>query len=88
MHTFNSSLTCARATSTVSSFILLFSPRYQQQVSQVDAVGDQIAMLQQQRDANSSNQDYRNLEQQALKLHKQMQGLVSAYSLLNLGQSV
>jgi hypothetical protein len=45
-------------------------------------------MLQQQRDANSSNQDYRNLEQQALKLHKQMQGLVSAYSLLNLGQSV
>jgi hypothetical protein len=43
----------------------------------VDAIGDQIAMLQQQRDANTFNQDYRALEQQALKLHKHMQGLVS-----------
>ena len=49
--------------------------RYQQQVGQVDAIGDQIAMLQAQRDANTFNHDYRQLEMSAVKLHKQMQGL-------------
>ena len=46
---------------------------YQQQSAQVDAIQDQIAMHQAQRDANSYNQDYRALEAQATKLHKQMQ---------------
>jgi len=54
---------------------LQLQERYQQQVNQADAVRDQIAMLQAQREANTFNADYRLLEEQALKLQKVLQGL-------------
>jgi len=50
--------------------------RFQQQMEQVNAIGDQAANLQAQREANTFNQDYHTLETQAVKLHKQMQGLM------------
>ena len=48
----------------------------QQQQLQVDNITDQAAMLQAQRDANTFNQDFRRLEQQAMKKHKEMQALM------------
>jgi intraflagellar transport protein 74 len=58
--------------------------KYQQQVSQVDAIGDQIAMLQSQRESNTFNQDYKSLESQAIRLHKKMQSLTEELDIMKL----
>jgi predicted nucleic acid-binding Zn-ribbon protein len=59
--------------------------KYHHQVAEVDAIADQIALLQAQREANTFNQDYKVLEANAIKLHKKMQNLSEELEIMKLG---
>ena len=60
---------------------MLLQEKLQQLQQHVDSITDQAAMLQAQRDSNTFNQDFRRLEQQAAKKHKEMQALMKSKSL-------
>lgn len=55
---------------------MLLQEKLQQLQQHVDSITDQAAMLQAQRDSNTHNQEFRRLEQQAAKKHKEMQALM------------
>jgi len=52
--------------------------------AQIDAVTDQMAMMQAQRDANSYNREYRELEERGIRLQRQMESLVQEHEISQL----